>query len=609
MATIQKKRPPAPVKKSGGAGAGASRPRTGNGAAGVKRQAPTASGSNATKPKAPSSPSAPRDQVTLSSRKDDEGPSRLPNLSESFGDVAPAAEARGAENKPAQPDEHFRYTPRNYQDLTDAQLYHPESGKNHMTGTQANQQINDDYHQANQDMQRYLAGDPNGEQLPPVADWMTFGKFASREAGEVIRNTEDAIQTYYGDPKAAADLARNGPSMDNVTQGLLAGTDLAGRALGKHGPNLPAASGEIGGKGMETLHDVHGGFVKGNTEIHKNIAPAYDAFLNGESNGTGGMESLKEAGYTPGSKKDPQGFVSGAFNNYQQARELGLQAQQEKDPAKKKEMLAQRQKLMERGNLMLGMQEQMEILQTPQIFENKNVQNAVKSIGGTMGLTDANGKHKLLPNGGDWSDFQTRMGLKPVAAGTEGAIPVKGPDGKTTNYVPDPSKPGTIVDYFTRNAGGQNAANLNANPARPTEIGPSTPTGESIDGIGRGLASGDNIQVAANGAALPSRVVSDVAGATGDVLTQSGNTQVNRGQQSIRLGQQRGGVDGLIDRAAGTSEVIQGRVKQTAGAASEFTGQQAERFGNHVEDVVDSYRNGVVMPWDKRAKWWVKWPF
>ena len=165
----------------------------------------------------------PKDTFTPSNENDSGEIRSLPNLSE----LNPASDT------PATPDKHFSYESRNYKDLTEAQAYSPATPASQakMTGTDANDQINQDYHQINQDMQRYLAGDPNGPKLPDTTDWTSFGKYASREAGEQIRNTEDVIQAMHGDAEAATDLMRNGITKTNVTQGALVGTDIVGRAL------------------------------------------------------------------------------------------------------------------------------------------------------------------------------------------------------------------------------------------------------------------------------------------------------------------------------------------------------------------------------------------
>lgn len=581
------------------------------------------------------------DEVSIDRSKDEPKSDRVKTFEDAWGAAEPTAAgtaeptaapaetpSEAAANKPRTPDQHFQYQPRNYQDLTEAQAYSPmtELGSQRMTGTQANDQINHDYHQINQDMQRYLAGDPNGERLPDVADWTTFGKYASREAGENIRNTEDVLQALNGDAKAATDLMRNGITSTNIAQGTLVSADIAQRALGKNagafakaavksaGGNPAGAaegfaaaqdsSGEAGKLGADSLFKINQGLVKGNTEIHRNIAPAYDAFLAGEADGRGGMEALSQAGYSKGSDKDKQGFVSGAFTDYQKARDLGVQAQSETDPAKKQKLLAERQQLMERGNLMIGMQEQMEILQRPGIFEDPDMRRVIGASAGTMNLTDANGRHDLLPQGGNWTDFQTRMGLNQVDKGTEGAIPVTHPDGQTRYYTPDPSQTGTIVDYFTQNASGEAARNLNVNAPRPVETTPTTGTGHSLDGIGNGINNGDVSQVVGNTAALPARLAGDLSGVASQALDQNANSRYTSGYQQIVQGQNQGGVVGTFNQVAGSMEMLEGGLSETVGDYAQGAANGLQAVGDHVENVADSYDNGVVSPINENAVWW-----
>ena len=314
--------------------------------------------------------------------------------------------------------------------------------------------------------------------------------------------------------------------------------------------------------------------VKGNTEIHKNIAPAYDAFLSGEASGGKGLEALKKAGYSKGSDKDKQGFVSGAFEQYQQARELGVQAQNEQDPTKRKALENQRQKLMERGNLLIGMQEQMEILQKPGIFEDKTMQNALGASGGTMSLNDANGNHKLLPNGGSWTDFQTRMGLKKVEKDTPQAIAVKGNNGQTTHYLPDPSQKGTIVDYFSQNASGAKADNLNKSSPRPVELAPENGTGRSLDGLGQGLSRGDLGQIASSSATLVPRIASDLTEMGGQAVQNHGKAISNSGvQRYVHNFKQKPGWNDDIQRAAGFATAVGGEMEKSIGNKVEFAGE------------------------------------
>lgn len=482
--------------------------------------------------------------------------------------VVPLLSARSA---PVQlPDPFFRYAGPNPQDHTQAQAWWP--GKTLTSGTQANSTINADYHQLNTSMQTYLSGNPGGEKLPEVADWTSFGKYASREAGEQIRNLEDVMKAYEGSAKGAVDAARNMANLDQVTQALL----LGGNSAARNGADLPEISGDV----VNKLGKMRNALVEGNTEIHKNIAPAYDAFLSGESSGRKGLESLAAAGYTPGSVKDPQGFVTRGFESYQQARGLGLQAQGETDPTRKQTLLKQRQELTEKGNLYIGLQEQMEILQRPGIFGDKDMKQAMGAVAGTMSLTDANGKHALRPDGKNWTDFATRMGLKPCAADAPGAIAVQDKQGVTTHYLPDLTQKGTIVEYFTQNASGPAAANLNRNAPRPLVATPASGTGQGLDQLALRIDQGNVGGSLRAAQALPLRVAGDGMREGGGGLRAGGQALTGSGMSQVAGGIQQGGVRGYARATGGALQVGMGVVAGEVGQKLSFWGGVADLAGS-----------------------------
>lgn len=391
-----------------------------------------------------------------------------------------------------QGDRFFSHAPRNPQDLTAAQSWKP--GQSGLSGSEANAQINADYSRLGKDMQRYQAGDPNGPKLPRLADWMQFGKYASREAGEQIRNLEDMAKAETGDPKAAADLARNGCNTRQIVQSLMMeGCSVREKInAGTFGKALLSPIGTLAQLGVEgtsqlldRLGKLQSALVKGNTEIHQNIAPAYDAFLTGESNGQGGMKSLERAGYSAGSAKDPQGFLTSAFANYQKARQLGLEAQHTQDPAQREKLLAERRSLTEDANLKMGLQEQMEILQKKEIFGDPDVQKGLGSVSGLMSVSDANGVHNVGAADKNWTDFAGRMGFRSVNPEATGAIQVRDLDGQVNYYKIDPRQTGTISEYFTQNVAGPAAENLIDGEPRPLVQEPESKTGYALDLVAR----------------------------------------------------------------------------------------------------------------------------
>lgn len=551
-----------------------------------------------------------QDEVSLSgSGADQEAGSQdhVNSMAANFSAVsAPAAGKSG-------PDPYFKHESVDPQDMKAAQGWWP--GKGTLSGTQANGQINSDYHRLNQQMQKYQQGDPKAPQLPKVSDWMTFGKYASREAGEQIRNLEDLMKfAYNGDVKAGADATRNFADKDPIIQAALLGGDTAARNAGQQNPvdallnPVGAASDALAGTAgdmVSKLDKMRTSLVEGNTEIHRNVAPAYDAFLKGEGDGQKGMDSLKAAGYFPGSEKDPQGFVTHAFEDYKQAREIGLKAQQTQDPAERQQLLAERERLMHSGNLHLGLQEQMNILQKPSIFGDKQMQEALGAVQGTMTLTDANGTHSVGQADKNWTDFSARMGLKEVAQGTPGAVEVRDHSGKSTWYQEDPSKSGTISEYFRDNLSGPKAENLMSSQPRPIYNAPTTPTGKAVDNVATNLQQGNVGGTAGAVAALPVRAAADLTQRAGGAVANSGRRVEDAGIEMAAQGLNEGGLVGTAKVVTGLSDAVQGSAVRYAGQAVEvggqvvdLAGQGLQAAGNLADRGLNAAGNAVQQSWD-----------
>ena len=432
----------------------------------IGRQEPISRPALAMAPATPEQPSAaadeqPVDRYEPTSTEEDDGFSQMCELRQ-------MATTREAESGSQTCSNGFDYDPVQIERLDDAKQWTP--GSSNLSGTDANNHINDTYDKLDKDMTRYL-----GE--PRVANWMTFGKYASREAGEQIRNLENVEKAENLDTAAAGDAFKGMADSQPLGQAArLVGHKVAENAARQidtavDGDLVGAVTNTVKDTAsgtFDTLHTMRDALVEGNTEIYKNIAPAYDAFLSGEADpGKGGMQALKDAGYSKGSEKDPQGFVTQAFERYSQARQKGLEAEQTSDPAARQQLLDERKHLMNEANLNIGLQEQMTILQRPSIYGNPQMQDALGAIGGTMSLTDANGKHDLRPDGKNWSGFADRMGLRPAEDGDPNGIAVRDHHGVTTTWVPDPSQKGTIYEYFTQNVDGPAAERLTEGSPRP----------------------------------------------------------------------------------------------------------------------------------------------
>lgn len=436
------------------------------------------------------------------------------------------------------PDPHFQYDAKPLQDLRGSVQWKP--GSKIKSGTAANEQITNDYQHLNEQMQKYFAGDPKGPKLPPLTDFAGMAKFGSRLAGDQIRNLENLEKGAAGDPKALTDAMRNMAKPEIVEQGIKMGASTLQRNASNEGALTlisPAAAGgkvasETAADTVRTMGKMRDILVEGNTTIHDSAGRAYDAFLKGESSGKGGMESLEKAGYYSGSKEDPMGMYTQGFSQYKQAREIGLKAQQEKDPSKRAALLSQREDLVKNANIKLFIHEQ-KSLEKPHLYGDKDMKNAVQSIGGSMSLQDPNGKYDLLPKGGDWTDFNSRMGFKDVSQGTPGAIDVRNPDGSQSHYAVDPTAAGTVSHYSNSRTAGPNSAKLNSSKPAPLQEPPVTSTGRGVDSIGQSLK--DKNVAGATGAlnSIPQRLASDALTQGGGLLMDSATGDATRSLQKF----------------------------------------------------------------------------
>lgn len=501
--------------------------------------------------------------------------------------VLPAAKAAPAAiHAPAAPapqaDPYFKFTGVPHVDHSKSIMW--TAGSKGESPTQANLAITEGYKRLNKGMQDYLLGDPSGPKLPPLSDWTTFGKYASREAGEQIRNLEDVKRAQAGDKEAAARVARNMADLNSAQQVGQLGLAAAKQNFGSINPlkavldPLGQAGGALGG----TISDAAisgpdkmlGALVKGNNGIYNNFAPAYEAFLSGEASGKGGLKALAEAGYTPGSKLDPQGFFTAAMTDYKEARELGIQAQKETDPAKRAQLLSQRQQLMERGNLNLGNQEQVEVIQQKDVFGDPTVSKNIEALGGTMSIHDANGEHKLLPKGGNWADFKTRMGYKDVDPGTPGAMKINLPDGTTHYFAVDPTAKGTISDYFTGSSSGEAADRLNRGNPKALFSPTVSASGTLVDEAARNLNKGRPVSATVAGASGAVAGTGELGTQAGKTLTASGQNDTRTGQAVKQVGKAQGGVRGFATTQVGNGMQAVGAVKTTGGRVLQDAGKK-----------------------------------
>ena len=214
------------------------------------------------------------------------------------------------------------------------------------------------------------------------------------------------------------------------------------------------------------------------------------------------------------------GVLTKGFGQFQEARELGMQAQSETDPAKKEALLQKREELVRSANLHIATHEQ-NLLEKPHLFGHPDVKNSFDSIAGTMNIKDPNGTFNLLPNGGNWADYKTRMGYKEVPQAGNGTIDVRNPDGTSTHYQVDPSAKGTISDYFNSRASGPAAAAMSANAPDPLFLPPTSSSGRGMDRLGTDLQTGNVAGASLEMGALPVRLASDGLARGGNLVTQT----------------------------------------------------------------------------------------
>lgn len=372
-------------------------------------------------------------------------------VSVQVGDRAPAvALPKDQRVKPSD----LAYTPLNLPDVSQARQWTP--GSQGMSGKQANRAITAGYCHLDREMTQYLG-------TPLLASWTSYGKYASASAGEQIIQTEAMARTLNGHVGSGFQL------MYDFFRHPVQGFDQL-RALATGGLSLGAF--------RQNVLAVRNALVYGNTAIIQNIGPAYDTFLQAEAHGKDGVAALRAKGYGR-APVDPQGFMLKAFEAYQKAKTLGDQAtalQAGPDAGKQKAQIAalqnERRQWVHQGNILLAMQEQWFSAQTPQVFGNPRVAKLVARLSGSLALQDPTGVHRLLPKGGDWANFFTRMGLVPAPASTSadqqlGVFEFRGPDGETRRYVLNDA-PGTISAYM---ASGHDRALVLGHPAPQLRAG------------------------------------------------------------------------------------------------------------------------------------------
>ncbi len=347
-----------------------------------------------------------------------------------------------------------------------------------------NQTINQTYHQLDTALTGYL-GDPL------VANWFTFGQHASREAGTQIRSLQMGLQVLRDIGPALAGLSFIGSPVTMYNSAVLAVRtfqrilDLMNQdglirqamqlAFAKAGIteadlrgvvseaasvliqaptalmnpiamyNLVRFIGKVTGMvaklivatpaTIRAVELVYENMKRGNKEIYENVAPAARNFLQAALGAPDGVPGpVAVAG-------DPNGFVQAAFTEYGEIRKLGDEARAAPGTPESTAKIATRRSKAMHANLLIGMQEQLIILQP--IFDT--MMEELNAMSGTMVLNDPNGAHPLANN---WGDFYTRMGIDPSRAPAD---PRTITPGTLPPLLPASQRQGTISSYFNDN--------------------------------------------------------------------------------------------------------------------------------------------------------------
>lgn len=365
----------------------------------------------------------------------------------------------------AQPHERFSYPGVPLVELRRAREWTPDRGG--MCGVQANVHTIATYQALDVHMARYLGA-------PRLSTWLTFGKYAAREAGSWIRILETMLRLSHLGPGGGtyarrlrlsrsllALAAEDGllSALTSVVQGVWGGQRTRAELLAD-AHRIASLLPELRQMGWSARN----GLVEGNTEMYHRVGFAFDVFLRAESAGRNGQEALQEV-IARGELEDPQGYLQAGFALYREAHLVGLLSRSPAVSRSRQLVLEScRRHLVHEANLLIAVQEQALVLQRPSIFTHPVLQSllgAVRPGQLQMTLTPLPGgrgydRFPMLPDGGNWADFEARMGVRDVTDEPDRpaySFPVVfpgTPPSQARHYVVDTGRRGTIVDLFTR---------------------------------------------------------------------------------------------------------------------------------------------------------------
>lgn len=413
----------------------------------------------------------------------------------------------------------FRYAEVALLNLSGACAWTPERGG--LCGGEANATVVATYQALDAQLDTYLCA-------PPYASWLTFAKYSARQVGSWIRGLEGTWSLIHAlrpgrsslpeKLRAGRRLARlmlEGSLASTAVRTVLGAAGRAVRALGeRRAPKSGAKSSWLGmlaaapRRFLAMLRAVRGALVEGNTELYGRIARAFNMFLGAESRGESGLGAL-EAAVRSGSIEDSFGYLRRGFSQYRLARMIGLALSAPcTSDGIRASLEALRRKLIFNANLMIAVQEQALILQKSTVFGNPIVYELLADVGPgelSLPLAAARGRQAenftMLPEGGNWADFATRMGFRHVEDKEPGGADVftvalpEAPN-EAKRYAPDWSRRGTIVDLFTLYFEGPRGARLRRGApaagleARAKSAPPSSPMSGAPAGMHRARDAG-----------------------------------------------------------------------------------------------------------------------
>lgn len=269
----------------------------------------------------------------------------------------------------------------------------------HVDPLSSNRAITASYTQINTAFRQYLG--PHA-----LSDWTALAENASTEAGLAIRQAREirqALQTFVdgrvgGESQALAVLYDVLNQEGSISQGVSlvlanVGIDLA--TLGGMAKTLLFRDRRMAEASLrdsvmpvlDSLQNLERQLTIGNRTIYASIAPAYSLFLAAENQQDDGIAALQASSYCDSP------LLIDAFRNYKLAR-----ASDDRLTARM---------FMQQGNELIARHEQEHVLQ-PHLAP---IRAEMRSMSSTLSYLPPGSQQRvrLLPEGGDWGDVNTRL--------------------------------------------------------------------------------------------------------------------------------------------------------------------------------------------------------